>query len=321
MYLAVQMKDASSAKVIPGSSDINEVLSIIQNMWRVREKRENNVVEKRQINSEEGNVCHKGTDCPPFPFLSTLNSATFSTIDNNFKIVSVMTQTEQENNLFHSSQQLEKESTVINYSHFKELNKQVFVDNSKTKSNVLKAMISFENECEVRLKRQVKQACRIATDATRAEEAIKHRKEIDALLLKLRVQQTMKIEEAVSAERARFKKLSEDLQHEHALWRQEQEKNRSEMATLKYKLDIDRLNLEERMSKLACEEESFINRVLEVESKRKEIERRGLFLNEASAMESRKAQDEARKTYEVTVEAVMLQKEFYDKEIKALQSK
>lgn len=320
------MKDESSAKVIPGSSDINDVRSIIQNLWRVRDNGENTVVEERGIKSKEGSICHKCTDCPTVPFLSTVNSVASSTDDNNnFQLVSVMTQTELQNvqlkNVFPSSQLLEKETTVIHYSPNEHPIRQELVDNRNTKNNVLKAMISFENECEIRMKRQVQQACRIAIDATRAEEVIKHRKEIDALLLNLDAQQKMKIEEAVSVERARFKELSDDLEHEHALWRQEREKIVREMGSLKYKLDIDKTNLEERISKLALEEESFRSRVLEVESKRKDIERREIFLNETSAMESRKAQDEARKTYEVALEAVMLQREFYDAEIKALQSK
>jgi hypothetical protein len=318
-------QDASSSKFIPGSDDNNDLLSIIQKMWRVGDNGEHDGAEDKEISSDEGKVYYMHTECPPTPFFSKVHSTVSSTDDNSVKVVSVMTQTELEQiddeNVFHSSQHLEKQSSTLQRSLNEELVKQEFMYNSKKKGSVIKAMISFEKECEIRLNRQVQHACRITMDATRAEEAIKHRKEIKTLLLNLDVKQKMQIEEAVSAEREKFKKYLDDLQQENALWRQERDKSLSEVEKLKYKLDIDRMNLEAQRSKLSCEEEYFRNRVLEVESKWKGIERRELFLKETSETESRKAQDEARKTYEVVVEAVTQQREFYDKEIKSLQSK
>jgi hypothetical protein len=312
-------QNASLAKFIPGSNDNNALLSIIQKMWRVGDNGENDGAEGKEISSDEGKVCYKRTECPPIPYFSTVHSTVSSTDDNSVKIVSVMTQTEFEQ--VDDEKHLEKQSSTLHRSHNEELIKQEFMYNSKMKGSVIKAMISFEKECEIRMNKQVQHACRITMDTTRTEEAIKHRKEIKTLLLNLDLKQKMQIEEAVSAEREKFKKYLDDLQQENALWRQERDKSLSEMEKLKYKLDIDRMDLEAQRSKLACEEEYFRNKVLEVESKSKDIERRELFLKETSEIESRKAHDEARKTYEVAVAAVTQQREFYEKEIKTLQSK
>jgi hypothetical protein len=306
------------------NNDSVAVLSIIQKKWRnsdddeTKEKIISSDFELFRKTRKEG-VCQRVSECLPSE-LTCIDG-----VSDSVKLVSVMTQTElakmDEDFTFSSRQHLEKKLRILEQNHAEELMQQELLHSHNIQGRIQKVMNSVENECERKIKKQIQQACKIAVDAVRAEEAIKNRREMETLRLQLEGQQKIKIEEAVSEERIKFQKQLEELHNEKCMWLQERDKELCEIKKQKYKFDIDKMELEAQRSKLACQQEACRQRTREAEFKLKDAEKHEASLKEMNELEMRRAQGEARKTYEVAMEAVTLQRDFYDKEIKSIQSK
>ena len=237
-------------------------------------------------------------------------------------MVSVLTQTDVADDLrFLSRQHLDNQLSRLQQKHEEQLRLEERLHSQQSQRNIQEAMLAFEQECEMRMHKQMQREMERFQKDVKIEHAMKHRKELDIVRANMEAQHDVNIQNSVTEERARWQREIDRLHDVENLRSREREKALSEFEKQKQTLDLERTMFEAQKNKLSWEEEDVRKRMKAVEVDIREIEKRETSLKQMAESEFQRARDEARKQYEAATESIAAQREFYDKEIRAIQSK